>query len=410
MKKIKRPFSILGATLLLVAFTFLGCAKPTKDVILIGGSRSITGPLDIFEDTAFGPVYKMWINEVNAAGGIFVKEYNKRLPLELIVYDDGSNPEKMANNIKKLINEDKVDLLIPPTGTDMLFAAAPIVTELQYVLIGAEGGASRLSKMISRYPYLFSVLNHSDHNQVDSLMEILVDNDIKRAGFVYIDDLHGIEYSSVTTPALRLNNIELVLAASVPEGIEDLSSVILEAKEKDVEAFFVFGYPGENFLAVGQSMALGFNPKLYLAGPGGNFSLFPELFGPATNGILTWGAWSTKSSPAHAEFRNKMVKEYGEGIIDWWGHNVYYASLQVLQAAIESVGSLDQTMLRDALRTQRFDTILGETWFDTNHELAEPCYAGQVGQWQNGVYEVVGPSSKATAPMIFPKPEWPSQE
>ena len=57
--------------------------------------------------------------------------------------------------------------------------------------------------------------------------------------------------------------------------------------------------------------------------------------------------------------------------------------------------------------TQKFKTILGTTWFE-NQQLAEPCYAGQIGQWQNGIFEVVGPKNKATAKFIYPKPAWPA--
>ena len=62
--------------------------------------------------------------------------------------------------------------------------------------------------------------------------------------------------------------------------------------------------------------------------------------------------------------------------------------------------------IREIYATEKFDTILGPTWFDKDHLLAEECYAGQVGQWQNGIFEVIGPENKATAEMIYPKPKW----
>jgi len=58
-------------------------AAPKKDKILIGASRSLTGGLAIFEQTAFGPIYKFWIKQVNEQGGIYVKEYGKKLPVEI---------------------------------------------------------------------------------------------------------------------------------------------------------------------------------------------------------------------------------------------------------------------------------------------------------------------------------------
>ncbi len=384
-------------------------AAPKKDKILVGASRPVTGSLAVFEQTSFGPIYKLWAEEVNAAGGIFVKEYGKKLPVELKVYDDESDFNKMVANLQRLATVDKVDLILPPAGTDMLFAAAPIINKLGYVMIGAEGGAARLSKVSAQYPFFFSVLNYSDHAQVPALIDILVEKGAKTVGMVYLNDLHGIEYQSVATPLLQAKGISVALSKSVPVGVKDLSPVIKEAKAKNVDAFLCFAYPDENILAVSQSIELGFNPKLFLCGPGGNFAFFANIFGPAVEGLMSWGAWNAKSSPGHKAFAEKMEKKYGKDIFDWWGHNVYYASLQTLQAAIEKAGTLDQKKLRDVLAKEKFDTILGKTWFDAQHLLAVECYAGQVGQWQKGVFEVIGPKAKATAPVAYPKPAWPKK-
>lgn len=380
--------------------------KLEKNKIIVGGSRPLTGELSDFEITSFGPIYKLWAKEINAKGGIYVKEYDKRLPVELKIYDDESDINKMVNNLYKLIVEDKVDLLIPPCGTDMLFAAAPIINEYKYVLIGAEGGSSHLSEIMTYYPYLFSVLNYSEHAQVPALIDILVENDIKTTAIVYLNDLYGVEYFNATLPQLKANNIDVLFSKSISLGINDLSPIIKEAKDAQVDAFLVFANIDENILAISQSIELSFNPKLFLVGTVGNYSFFANIFGTAIEGIISLGAWNAKSSSAHKKFADKMAYEYGDSIFDWWGHNVYYASLQLLQEAIEEIGTLDQTKLRGALEKSVFQTVLGDTWFNTNHLIAEECYAGQIGQWQNDIFEVVSPTNKATASLIYPKPIW----
>jgi len=388
---------------------FAACSpKEDKQSIRIGASRSLTGSLKIYEDSSFGPIYKLWVKEVNAAGGIYVEEYGKKLPVEMIVYDDESNITKMTENLAKLILEDEVDLLFPPAGTDMLFVAATITSDLGYVLLGAEGGASKIEEIIGDMPYFFSVLGYSTHNQVPSFADLAAANNIKKVGIVSLADLHGVEYASATIPALQAKNIEVAVHRSIPVGVKDMSPIILEAKQKEVDAFMVFAYPDENILAVAQSMALGFNPNLFLVGPGGNFEFFAGIFGPGIEGLMSWGAWNAKVSESHADFAQKMIDEYGRGIIDWWGHNVYYASLQFLQAAIEDTGTLDQDKLRDAIATRKYQTVLGETWFDEGQLLALEAYSGQLGQWQNGIFEVVGPADKQTAQLVYPKPAWPA--
>ncbi len=391
--------------IIFMCISLIGC-KAQKKAIRIGASRSITGPLEIFEKTAFGPIYKMWADEVNASGGIYIKEYNKKLLIELIVYDDKSDLNEMTKNLEKLVTEDKVDILLPPCGTSFLFAAAPIVNKYKYVLIGAEGGASKIKEIITGLPYVFSTLSFSDHNQLPVLADILESLNVKKAAIAFISDLHGIEYSGVAVPQLALKGIDVVLIKSFPIGIKDLSPILKEAKNANVDAFLCFAYPDENILATKQSMEIGFNPKVFLTGPGSNFEFYKQIFGKASEGVMGFGAWNTKVSPEHKELADKIIKLYGEQTLDWWGHDIYYGSLQFLQQAIEKAGTLNQEKLREVVATEKFNTILGQTWFDEKHLLAIECYTGQVGQWQNGIFEVIGPENKSTAKPIYPKPKW----
>lgn len=397
--------------ILLVSLTALpvgaGAKAETKSEIVIGASRSLSGPLAVINEAAFGPIFKMWVDEVNADGGIYIKEYDKKLPIRTVIYDDKSDVGTMARLIEKLIVEDKVDFVFPPCSTAMLFAAAPIANKYGYILMGAEGGATKIKEIITGLPYFFSTLNFSDHYQVPVLVDIMVELGVKTAAIVFIADLHGVEYSGVAVPALALKGIDVVMTKSVPPGIKDMSPILKEAKSANVDAFLCFAYPDENILATKQSMELGFNPKIFLTGPGANFGFFPQIFGPAANGIMAWGAWNAKSSPGHKQLAEKLTTLYGPPAIDWWGHNLYYAGLQFWKQAVEKAGTLDQSKIREIMATEKFDTILGPTWFDENHLLAVDCHAGEVGQWQNEVFEVIGPKNRATATPLYPKPAWP---
>ena len=174
-------------------------AQTEKDKILIGAARPLSGPLAVFEETAFGPIYKMWVDEVNAKGGIYVEEYGKKLPVEMRVYDDKSDIGTMTKLLEKLILEDKVDFLFPPAGTAFLFAAGAVANRHGYILVGAEGGATSIRDMLPGMPYFFGVLNFSDHNQIPVLADIFEEIGVKTAAIMFIEDLHGIEYSGVAT-------------------------------------------------------------------------------------------------------------------------------------------------------------------------------------------------------------------
>jgi branched-chain amino acid transport system substrate-binding protein len=406
---IKHSLKGLCIILLLIAL-FTSCeSKPEKESIVIGASRSLTGPIAIFEQVAFGPIYKMWVEEVNADGGIYVEEYGKKLPIELIVYDDESDIDKMVRNIEKLITEDEVDLLLPPAGTSALVAITPIVNKYGYLMISEEGAATELGNIIADLPYIFSVLNFSTHNQIPVLADLMEDAGVETAAIVYLSDVFGIEYSTTAETVFTGKGIEIVMEKSIPTGIEDMSPIIQEAKMLNADAFLIFAYPDENILSIATSLEMGFNPKLFITGPGVNYEFFIDIFGvPVVEGLMGFGAWNEKSSPEHKELADKITASYGRGAMDWWGHNVYYASLQILQQAIETAGTLDNDKLKDIIASETFTTVLGNTWFDDHHMLAVSCYAGQIGQWQNGIFEVIGPSNKATADYIYPKPPWPA--
>jgi branched-chain amino acid transport system substrate-binding protein len=405
----KKNFKTISFTVFFILiFLMMGCEeKPEKESIVIGASRPLSGYFKVLEDSAFGPIYKIWVDEINADGGIYIEEYGKKLPIEMIVYDDESDVDIMQKNLKKLIEEDQVDLLLPPAGTTFLFAAAPIANQYGYLLMGAEGAAAKLSELISELPYVYSILNFSTHDQISALVEIMLDAGTETVAMVYLSDVFGIEYSEATRKALKDNEIEIVLEQSVPLAIEDMSTIINQAKSLNVDAFLVFAYPDQNILATAQSIELGFNPKLFITGPGVNFEFFRGIFGPAMEGLMALGAWNENISQEHNEFADKITSTYGREVLDWWGHNIYYAGLQFLAQAIEKAGTLDNDKIREVFATETFNTILGPTHFDEKHLLAVECYTGQIGQWQGDVFEVVSPFNKATADYIYPKPDWP---
>ena len=87
-----------------------GPAK-SKDKIVVGMSRPLSGWNAVIGDSAYRPVYETFVAEVNADGGVYVEEYGKKLPIELLVYDDKSDVGTMTRLTEKLILEDKVDFL-----------------------------------------------------------------------------------------------------------------------------------------------------------------------------------------------------------------------------------------------------------------------------------------------------------
>jgi branched-chain amino acid transport system substrate-binding protein len=383
-----------------------GSAK-AKDKIVVGMSRPLSGWNAVIGDSAFRPVYETFVDEVNADGGVYVEEYGKKLPIELLIYDDKSDVGTMTRLTEKLIVEDKVDFLWPASGTAFLFAQAPIANKYNYVLITAEGGATSLKDMLPSMPYIFVSLSFSDWYQLPVLADILSEKGAKTAYVTYIADLHGIEYSGVAGIEFPKKGIEVVGVKSLPPDIKDLSPVIKDAKASEADVFCCFAYPDQNMPATGTSIELGYNPKAWVGGPGINFGFYHTAFGPMVEGVTGFTSFSPKQSAAAKALADKLWGGKPEDVQDPWGHPLYWASLETWKQAVEKAGTLDQTKIRDILATEHFNTVLGDTWYE-NGLLAKDCHTGEIGQWINGVYEVVGPKEHATAEFVYPKPAWPT--
>ncbi|MGD8984380.1 MAG: amino acid ABC transporter substrate-binding protein [Desulfobacteraceae bacterium] len=401
---------LLGLFACTIAVVFLfgvGATKsPAKDKIRIGQAIALSGPLAGGVAIAGGRIYVMWVEEVNKNGGIYVKEYGKKLPVELIRYDDKSDIGTMTNLLEKLIVQDKVDFVFPPWGTAWLFAAAPVANKYGYILIGGPGGALKLKEL--SLPYFFQVLNFSE-TQAPALADIFKEVGVKSAAVIYRGDLHGVEYGDAMVPYFKKKGIDVKMKKSYPPGIKDLSPLLKEAKSLGVDAFCAASYPPGGMLLTGQALELGINfNALFITVTPFSPNLYRDTFGSnAVQGVMGGGAWNAKTSPGAKEFVDKFVARF-KVEPDYWGGLYYWSSLQHFQQAIEKAGTLDQKKIRDIMAKERFETALGPFWYDRNQYFVN--HPGEIGQWQNGVFEVIDPGKKRTAPPLYPKPAWPKKK
>ncbi len=394
----------LVAVLTIVAcmFPVSAHAAAAKDKIRVGWVTSLSGVNASGVMVTSGNVYKMWVDEVNAKGGLYIKEYGKRLPLDVVMYDDKSDIGTMTKLLEKTIMEDKVDLIFSPWDTAFIFAAAPIANKHKMVLLGGSGGALKLKEIASKLPYFFAVLNFAD-TQMPALADVFKEVGVKSAYIAYIQDLHGIEYNEEATKEFKKRGIKIVASKSFPLDVKDLSPLLKEAKASGADAFAGFLYPPNAFMATGQSMEIGYSPKAFYMTVGPCLSQYRDTFSAkGIDGVMGAGAWNVKTSAGAQKFHDDYVKKWGfepEG----WGTLFYYSSLQFFGQAIEEAGTLDNSKIRDVMATKTFQTAMGpmsfKNQFNTNHP-------GEIGQWQNGVWQVIDPGVKRTAKPVYPKPAW----
>jgi branched-chain amino acid transport system substrate-binding protein len=310
----------------------------------------------------------------------------------------------MTRLLEELMVQEKVDFILPPWSTAMLFAAAPIANKYHYILVGGAGGAASLENL--NLPYFFQSLNFTK-TQIPALADILAELGVKKAAIFYIEDLHGTEYSDAAVPAFESKGIEVVVNKSYPFLLKDAAPLLQEAQSLGADAFIGFSYPEDSILITGTAIAMGTNFKTFFLSVCPAFTFYKaDVFGPAVEGVMGGGAWNEKSTAGAKAFSEHYTQVTGQRMGNYWGSIYFYSAMQHFVQAVEEAGTLNQSVIREVMAEKTYPTALGDYWYDEKQLSAS--HPGEIGQWQGDVFEVVDPGAKRTAPPIL-KPDWPKQ-
>lgn len=405
----KRRDSIAAMTAALgLAFAALAAPAAAQEApksIRIGYSLAKTGPNAPGGETTVRPNYEMWVKEVNAAGGLMLKAYGKRVPLEVVEYDDRSSTEEAVRAIERLISQDKVDLILPPWGTAVNLAVAPLLARHGYPQLGSTSLTDKAAEFAKRWPTIFFMLG-SGGDYAEGLMTQL--DAARKAGkigdkiaMLHVADGFGVDAAAAARKAAAAYGFKLVVDKSYPIGSQDLSPLLNEVKAQAPDVFIAWSYPPDTVLISDQARVLSLNPKVFYTGVGTQFPFFKAKYGAGLEGQMSAGGVDGDSPLIKDYF--KRHKELTGKEPDSWGSPVTYASLQMLQQAIERVGKVDRPAILNELKSGSFDTVLGPAKFD--NQVLRGIFT--VGQWQNGVFQGVGPSNlKGAKAPVIPKPAW----
>jgi branched-chain amino acid transport system substrate-binding protein len=389
---------VAAAAMLLVA----GAPAQAQDSIKIGWAISKTGPFAAGAGVTTLPNYQVWVKDVNDAGGINVG--GKKLKIEVIEYDDRSNSEEMIKAVERLATQDKVDFILPPWSTGMNLAAAPIFNKLGYPQLAVTANTNQALELTKRWPNLTFWLGLPSEI-VDGIVETFAklekDGKInKKIAMIAVGDQFGIELSTATRAGLKKAGFDLVYDKSYPFGTQDMQPVLKDAQAANPDVLLAFSYPPDTFAITDTSKVLGFNPKVFFVGVGTAFPMYKGKFATAAEGIMGIGG-SDASLPGI-----KWYIQHHKDIIgrepDRWASPITYASLQVLQQAIERVGKVDRAAVIQEINTGSFDTIIGKVKLENG--LNKNIWA--VGQWQGADFFGVAPISKQGAKPVIGKPAW----
>lgn len=376
-----------------------------QDKIRIGYAISKTGPNAGGASITQIPNYEMWVKEVNDKGGLMLSSVGRRVPIEVIEYDDRSSSEEAVRAVERLITQDKVDLLFPPWGTGLNLAVGPVFNKYGYPQLAFSAVTDKAPELAKRWPNSFWFLGTSAQ-YVDSLVGLL--KKLRDEGkindsiaMVSVADGFGIDLSNAGRKGFTQAGFKLTYDKSYPVGTQDLSPVLGEAQRSGADTFVAFSYPPDTMALTEQSKVASFAPKILFLGVGVGFPMYPQRFGANVEGIISLGGWS-KDNQSTLAYEKKHTEMFKRGP-DRWGSQVGYSSLQMLEQAIERVGKIDRPAIIKELQTGTFDTVIGKIKLENN--IPKDAF-WHIGQWQGGFFVGVAPQRSGVAPVIVPKAPW----
>ncbi len=398
----------LGAAVTLMASVsaFAVSAQDDRTSVKIGYAVSITGGNAGGAGITTIPNYRLWVNEVNEAGGLELPD-GSRLPIEVVEYDDRSSAEEVVRAVERLVTQDEVDFVLSPWGTGFNLAVAPLLDRFGYPLIASAAVTDRAAEFAERWPRSFWLLG-GGADYAGALSRVLAS--AKEAGqingdvaVISVADGFGIDLVNAARTTFAEAGLNIVMDRTYPPGTTDFSPMINEAQASGADSFVAFSYPPDTFALTQQARVASFNPNVFYLGVGTPFPTYIGANGDNAEGVMSLGGINT-SNEALMDYRERHQAFIGTAP-DFWASQMTYAGLQMLQEAIKRVG-IDRDAVAEELSTGTFTTILGETTLE-NNQLRDLWWTGQ---WQDGVFVAVEPADReGAAELRLPKRAWSAQ-
>ena len=392
-----------GPALLLASLPALAA-----DTIVFGAAISITGKTaKEGEYTRDG--YQFAIDKINEMGGIQIG--GKKYTVALKFYDDETKPERTAQLIEKLINEDKVHLLLGPYGSSPTGTAAPIAERYKVPMVEANGAAE--SVFSKGYTYSFMILSPAKL-YLRGIIDVVRSKDptVKTVAILGENESFSKEVAQGAAEYAKEKGMEVVYDELYPSNAQDVSALLTAIKGKNAQVILGSGHLQDSLLIVKQARDLNVSPKAMGFSVGPSSPEFRANLGKSADYIYGATQW-TEALRYNGSDPWKTPKAFGDAFrakhpdYKVIPYQVAESAVAVIayQKAIEKAGSLDPPKVRDALAAIDLSTFYGRVKFDSRGvNVFKPM---AVEQYQpDGNKYTVWPQDVAEKPVLYPMPAW----
>jgi branched-chain amino acid transport system substrate-binding protein len=361
----------LGLVLTVSAIAVPASAQNTKP-IRVGLSMAQTGALSGAGKSGLLAL-QIWRDDVNARGGLLDRQ------IELIAYDDQSNPSTAPGIYTKLLDVDKVDLLIAPYSTNVTAPIMPLIKQRDLLLIG--NFALDVNAQIRHDKYFNIMPWASVKDATAPLFGLCKKIGAKSIAVLAADAEFAQTFANGIRAGVKANGLTSVYDQNYPPNTVDFSSLIRALRATKPDVVFVASYPSDSsaIIRAVNEIGVGSSVKLFGGGMVGlqNASIMESL-GSALNGIVNYHVWAPEKSmdfPGVKDFITRYQAKAKQANVDPLGFYLppfNYAIGQLLAEAVTATKSLDHKILAKYLRENEVKTVVGNIRFGPTGEWAVP--------------------------------------
>ena len=417
----------LPRTLMALAVFLMACGGPTSPggagpggggssaqapaEILIGTALPLTGQ----ESRAGGFVktaYEMAVEEVNKDGGVMVKEFNKKIPVRLVVQDDQTDRNLSRNLYERLATVDKVSFFLGGYSTGLGVAHAPVAD--QYKIPYVTGGEAAVEIFERGQKYVFGTLS-SVENLATSTMEWIKywqdQGKLAKPGKIALlweNTAHGKDYQRGVQNFVNGNGDRFSVVIDEPfqyPGATDHRPLLQKVAATNADFFLVDAHLEDYILMQRQYAEVGLNHQVVTYGARGPEKAAREQLGPAWNYVAAALWWSPDLPyPQSKEFVERYKAKYNAA--PEWYQALGYTAATTLFKGIEQAGTLDRDKVRDALaKTDIKDGLIPgqKISFQENGQINAPFTVTQ--NLPDGSSPIVWPLDAKTGEAALPVPK-----
>ncbi|MCV0396614.1 MAG: amino acid ABC transporter substrate-binding protein [Rhizobiaceae bacterium] len=336
-----------------------------SDKIRVGCSASLTGPLSGTKNMVIG--YELWRDDVNAAGGLLGKE------VELIVYDDQSSPSNAPAIYSKLVDVDQVDFLFTPYGANLTATIMPFAQQRDRFIVGILTLASNDKLKHDKFFQAAPWGPDGATNWARGFFDIAERDGVKKMAILAADT----EFSKTAAEGGRRVSeemgMEVVDFQMYPPTNRDFSAILRNIKAAEPEAVFVCSYPADSTAILRGIQEIGLNDSVRLFGGGmvgPQYASLMENLGPALNGVVNFHLYVPEPTLKFEGIENflsryePIAKQQQVDPLGFYIPPFTYAAGQLISAAVEATGSIDQAEVSQWLHANPVETVVGQINFD----------------------------------------------